>query len=469
MAAGVVAVVYPLLEGQHRGWPVWCWLLLGGGLVALVGLFVVDSRHQASGAATLLPTPLLKVPAYGAGIAVQLFFSAAMSGSVIVLALWVQSGQGWSPIHAGLVHDVVRARDDRHRADVGRRSRRGSAARCWSSVRCCWRPARQACGSPPTTSSACSTGPHLAARSAAARRGHGARPARRTADQRRAGRRAGRAGRVGVRPVQHRPAARRGARRRGPDLGLLRPAARARLRVGVRPGHAVRRGRLSGLRGAVPTAAEDGRPRTRAWRSTTRPSWLLEARPVRVGLAGRAGRARCSTPAPAPPAHDCALPSAASHQGCGHAQGPDDFAAAFADSPGETGSSAGVSRGSAVKSSGSPTAGSRLLAEHGVARPSSGRGSGGVGRGSGRVRAGSGGPEPRGLGRAVVLELERGQRAERLGDDHCVVAGLQPEVGRRVDVGTAVPADRQQGGPVLGPQLGGELVDRQADVAVRQR
>jgi MFS family permease len=34
---------------------------------------------------------------------VQLAFSAAMSGSVIVLALWVQSGQGWSPIHAGLV------------------------------------------------------------------------------------------------------------------------------------------------------------------------------------------------------------------------------------------------------------------------------------------------------------------------------------------------------------------------------
>ncbi len=103
MAAGVVAVVYPLLEGQQRGWPLWCWLLLAGGLASLALLFVVDSRHQSAGAATLLPTPLLRVPAYGAGIAVQLAFSAAMSGSVIVLALWVQSGQGWSPIHAGLV------------------------------------------------------------------------------------------------------------------------------------------------------------------------------------------------------------------------------------------------------------------------------------------------------------------------------------------------------------------------------
>lgn len=103
LAAGIVAVVYPLLEGQRRGWPAWCWLMLGGGLAALVVLFVVDSRHQGRGAATLLPTPLLKVPAYGAGIAVQLAFSAAMSGSVIVLTLWVQAGQGWSPIHAGLV------------------------------------------------------------------------------------------------------------------------------------------------------------------------------------------------------------------------------------------------------------------------------------------------------------------------------------------------------------------------------
>jgi EmrB/QacA subfamily drug resistance transporter len=103
MAAGIVAVVYPLLEGQRRGWPAWCWLLLAGGAVALVGLFIVDSRHQARGAATLLPTPLLKVPAFGAGVAVQLFFSAAMSGSILLLTLWVQSGQGWSPIHAGLV------------------------------------------------------------------------------------------------------------------------------------------------------------------------------------------------------------------------------------------------------------------------------------------------------------------------------------------------------------------------------
>jgi EmrB/QacA subfamily drug resistance transporter len=103
MAGGIVAVVYPLLEGQRRGWPVWCWVLLSAGVVALVGLFVVDSRHQSRGAATLLPTPLLKVPAFGAGIAVQLFFSGAMSGSILGLTLWVQSGQGWSPIHAGLV------------------------------------------------------------------------------------------------------------------------------------------------------------------------------------------------------------------------------------------------------------------------------------------------------------------------------------------------------------------------------
>jgi EmrB/QacA subfamily drug resistance transporter len=103
MAAGIVAVVYPLLEGQRRGWPAWCWVLLAAGLLSLVALFLVDSRHQERGAAMLLPTPLLKVPAFGAGIAVQLFFSAAMSGSILVLTLWVQSGQGWSPIHAGLV------------------------------------------------------------------------------------------------------------------------------------------------------------------------------------------------------------------------------------------------------------------------------------------------------------------------------------------------------------------------------
>ena len=280
MAAGIVAVVYPLLEGQRRGWPVWCWVLLSAGVVALVGLFVVDSRHQSRGAATLLPTPLLKVPAFGAGIAVQLFFSGAMTGSILALTLWVQSGQGWSPIHAGLVltsfalgtiitapmSDGLGPRFGRQVLVLGALLlAAGTGGAVAGGAPRPARAARRQC---------------LAARSAAARRGHGARPARRTADQRRAGRRAGRPGRLGVRAVQHRPAAGRGGRRGRDQLGLLRLAAGAWLRAA--PSAGPRRTPSWATWPARGCAYCCRRPPSRACReptSTRTPSWSADRRP----------------------------------------------------------------------------------------------------------------------------------------------------------------------------------------------
>ena len=266
MAAGIVAVVYPLLEGQRRGWPAWCWLLLGAGVVALVGLFVVDSRHQSRGAATLLPTPLLKVPAFGAGIAVQLFFSAAMTGSILALTLWVQSGQGWSPIHAGLVMTSFARRHHHHRADVGRagpkfgrnvlvfgavlhgrRHRRDVARRATStpgtgsargsSPRRCWSPAwASGCSSYRSSTSCWWRCPADQAGSASGLFS--------TAQQL--------GGAVGVAVIS------------SVFFGWLPGHGFA---VGVRPVRAVRRGGLPGLRRALLPAAEDrgrGRARCRA-------------------------------------------------------------------------------------------------------------------------------------------------------------------------------------------------------------
>jgi MFS family permease len=38
LAASLVAVVYPLLEGRQLSWPAWVWLLLAAGLAGLAGL-----------------------------------------------------------------------------------------------------------------------------------------------------------------------------------------------------------------------------------------------------------------------------------------------------------------------------------------------------------------------------------------------------------------------------------------------
>jgi EmrB/QacA subfamily drug resistance transporter len=101
LAASLAAVVYPLLEGRQFGWPAWVWPLLVSGLAGLAALVRLDNRHRGH-RAPLLRAELFRIPAFSAGLCVQLAFSAGLQGFFIVLALWLQIGQHFSPLKAGL-------------------------------------------------------------------------------------------------------------------------------------------------------------------------------------------------------------------------------------------------------------------------------------------------------------------------------------------------------------------------------
>src|SRR5712691_2305940 len=102
LTAALVAVVYPLLEGRQLGWPAWGWLLLAGGLVTLGVLGLVEEHRQRPQIAPLLRPPLFRIPAFTAGLIVQLAFAAGLQGLFLTLALWLQTGQHYSPLRAGL-------------------------------------------------------------------------------------------------------------------------------------------------------------------------------------------------------------------------------------------------------------------------------------------------------------------------------------------------------------------------------
>ncbi|MFE3223920.1 MFS transporter [Nocardia sp. NPDC059228] len=101
LAGGLVAVVYPLVQGEANGWPVWGWLCLAAGVVALAGLALAESRRQAT--APLLPLPVFRRPAFSVGLLVQLLFSIGMQGFFLIFALWLQAGQGYTPMQAGVL------------------------------------------------------------------------------------------------------------------------------------------------------------------------------------------------------------------------------------------------------------------------------------------------------------------------------------------------------------------------------
>ncbi len=116
LAASLVAIVYPLLEGRQFGWPAWVWLLLVAGLAGLAVLGLLEARRGGrrnggrrnggvkalEGTAPLLRTGLFRVPAFAAGLGVQLAFAAGMQGFFLAFALWLQAGEHFSPLKAGL-------------------------------------------------------------------------------------------------------------------------------------------------------------------------------------------------------------------------------------------------------------------------------------------------------------------------------------------------------------------------------
>ena len=102
LAGSLVAIVYPLLEGRQLGWPAWVWPLMAAGVAGLVVLGLIEARRTSTAVAPLLRAGLFRVPAFAAGMGVQLAFFAGMQGFFIAFALWLQAGQHFSPLKAGL-------------------------------------------------------------------------------------------------------------------------------------------------------------------------------------------------------------------------------------------------------------------------------------------------------------------------------------------------------------------------------
>ncbi|WP_253770020.1 MFS transporter [Goodfellowiella coeruleoviolacea] len=103
LTAGLVAIVFPLLEGRAYGWPAWTWACLAAGVLAVVGLAAAEHRRPSWRAGALLPLGLLRRRNIVAGLAVMLLSFAGFNGFLLVFSLWLQDGQGHGPLAAGLI------------------------------------------------------------------------------------------------------------------------------------------------------------------------------------------------------------------------------------------------------------------------------------------------------------------------------------------------------------------------------
>ncbi|WP_299816972.1 MFS transporter [uncultured Roseibium sp.] len=101
-AMAIAGFVFPLVEGRQFGWPLWCFALMALS-AGLGGLFLkLQARRAAAGLAQLLPTVLLSDRMFVYGLATVCAFFSGLAGVFFVLAIFLQSGLGLSPLAAGI-------------------------------------------------------------------------------------------------------------------------------------------------------------------------------------------------------------------------------------------------------------------------------------------------------------------------------------------------------------------------------
>ena len=98
----LLLVVFPLIEGRNFGWPAWIFALMGAAL-PMGWLFARWQHRQAeAGAPQLLPVSLMRNVSFMGGTLITSLFFSAVPGFFLVLAVFLQTGYGLTPLQSGL-------------------------------------------------------------------------------------------------------------------------------------------------------------------------------------------------------------------------------------------------------------------------------------------------------------------------------------------------------------------------------
>ena len=98
---GILLLVYPLIEGRQLGWPAWSFVLMALSPVVLALFVAYERRHGADSA--MMPMRLFTNRGFVGGVTIQFLFTASINSFFLILALYVQTGLGFSAIAAGVL------------------------------------------------------------------------------------------------------------------------------------------------------------------------------------------------------------------------------------------------------------------------------------------------------------------------------------------------------------------------------
>ena len=101
-APAMAALLYPLIEGRALGWPLWLMAFpVISGLLALA-FWRRQTRLGQAGRMQTLPTSLIGQRGFVTGVGAVMVLISGMAGTMVVLAIFLQSGLGLTPAAAGI-------------------------------------------------------------------------------------------------------------------------------------------------------------------------------------------------------------------------------------------------------------------------------------------------------------------------------------------------------------------------------
>src|SRR5829696_4886835 len=102
VTAGLLLLVYPLVQGRDLDWPLWTFLSMAAAVPVLVAFGVYERHKKRLDGSPLVDLDLFRHRSFVPGLAVAGIFFMGIPAFFLTFSLWLQIGLGFTALHAGV-------------------------------------------------------------------------------------------------------------------------------------------------------------------------------------------------------------------------------------------------------------------------------------------------------------------------------------------------------------------------------
>ncbi|HEX6678701.1 MAG TPA: MFS transporter [Actinomycetes bacterium] len=102
VSAGLLLLVYPLVQGRDLDWPPWTFAAMVAAVPVLLLFAAWERRKKAADGSPLVDLALFRQRAFVAGLLVAGIFFMGIPAFFLTFTIWLQIGLGFTALHAGL-------------------------------------------------------------------------------------------------------------------------------------------------------------------------------------------------------------------------------------------------------------------------------------------------------------------------------------------------------------------------------